>query len=246
MDAETIDKILELAKPYREKIDEFEYCSEHLQIIAPPQVLALEVTSLRGLADLFDGSLDEISMAEVFVHLLTPTKIEVIDRSADNYGRRRIWISAQPRPVQRFPFGQWQNVESFLISAQCCFQRVKIEKDDGTLAKDIDYVLKIASGISHEEKLTLADDGISQQAAINKGIALKEQAQLRSRVNLAPYRTFLEVDQPVSEFVFRAREWQGSIQLALFEADGGGWQLTAVRSIFDWLTEQITDVLVIE
>jgi hypothetical protein len=51
-------------------------------------------------------------------------------------------------------------------------------------------------------------------------------------VVLAPYRTFVEVTQPESDFVFRM---QNGPRCALFEADGGAWKLTAMRHIKEYL-----------
>ena len=64
-------------------------------------------------------------------------------------------------------------------------------------------------------------------------------------VNLAPYRTFAEIDQVVSQFVFRARVGSGSANLALFEGDGGRWRLSAVAAIKAWLEGEETGVEVI-
>ena len=57
-------------------------------------------------------------------------------------------------------------------------------------------------------------------------------------VTLAPYRTFLEVEQPASKFIFRIKEGG---QLALFEADGGAWQHEAILNIKNYLIEQLKD-----
>ena len=45
---------------------------------------------------------------------------------------------------------------------------------------------------------------------------------------LRPYRTFLEVEQPESEFLLRLDE-DGNV--GLFEADGGMWELEAKRRV---------------
>ena len=112
------------------------------------------------------------------------------------------------------------NTENFIIGLQSCFQRTYIEKPDGKVIGDWEYVLKVASNVSAESKVTNSDDEISQSVDMAKGIVLKEQATLKSRVMLAPFRTFSEIDQPLSTFVFRV-EQNGSIHLALFERMAG-------------------------
>jgi hypothetical protein len=59
-------------------------------------------------------------------------------------------------------------------------------------------------------------------------------------VNLAPYRTFQEIEQPSSPFLFRIKGTPGEgVQCALFEADGGAWRLDAVARIEAWLTKAL-------
>ena len=66
--------------------------------------------------------------------------------------------------------------------------------------------------------------------------------QVKPRVALRPFRTFLEVEQPVSEFLLRLDD-DGNV--GLFEADGGMWQQTAKASIAayfeDKLAEEVKD-----
>ncbi len=126
--------------------------------------------------------------------------------------------------------------ESFIIAAQAGFQRVKVQHDDGSFVKDLDYVLDIASHITSENAVSNTDDGFAQRVAVKQGIALKAEAILRPMVNLAPYRTFAEIDQVLSTFVFRARVDNGTAKLALFEGDGGRWKLGAYLAIASWLS----------
>jgi len=55
-------------------------------------------------------------------------------------------------------------------------------------------------------------------------------------VVLAPFRTFPEVIQPESKFIFRM---QSGPQAALFEADGGAWRNEAMGRIKTYLEEQL-------
>ena len=53
-------------------------------------------------------------------------------------------------------------------------------------------------------------------------------------MKLRPYRTFTEVVQPASDFIFRMKEDRG-ITCALFEADGGAWKNAAMKNIKEYL-----------
>lgn len=63
-----------------------------------------------------------------------------------------------------------------------------------------------------------------------------------SPVTLKPYRTFTEVEQPESQFVFRMKEDKyDGVQCALFEADGGAWKLGAMEYIKEYLERELED-----
>ena len=65
-----------------------------------------------------------------------------------------------------------------------------------------------------------------------------EQAiiELRSKFAPGPFRTFLEVEQPESEFLLRLDD-DGNV--GLFEADGGMWQQTAKASITAYFEDKL-------
>lgn len=64
------------------------------------------------------------------------------------------------------------------------------------------------------------------------------EAQIPNPVHLKPYRTFLEVDQPASDFIFRMRDNHG-VDCAIFEADGGAWEMEAMQNIKSYLQKEL-------
>lgn len=70
------------------------------------------------------------------------------------------------------------------------------------------------------------------------GVQLKATQTIKPIVTLQPYRTFLEVEQPVSDFLLRVDKEGG---IALHQADGGAWKLAAKRSIAAYLKEQLAE-----
>lgn len=60
--------------------------------------------------------------------------------------------------------------------------------------------------------------------------------QVKPRVALRPFRTFLEVEQPESEFLLRLDD-DGNV--GLLEADGGMWQQTAKASITAYFEDKL-------
>ena len=106
--------------------------------------------------------------------------------------------------------------------------------------EDLTYLLKLLSGISTESKVTSNDNGVSQTVEAKSGVALTASVEVRPYVNLKPFRTFLEVNQPESMFLLRVKEG-GNV--GLFEADGGVWKLEATRNIAEYFEEHLKDLI---
>lgn len=244
---ETIQKIIDIAAPTEMEYVSRKYTSKPMHLVVPPAGQPVPVSTLQGLVDLYAADLNEVkSKSTVLVHITSPTAVQIISKDADPWERYRVFATAEyPKACQQFPCGKFLDPEEFIILAQICFQRVKIENDDGTMAQDLDYVLKIASAISAGKEQTNSDDGISQTVQMKAGVTLKTTETLRPIVNLAPYRTFAEIDQVLSRFIFRAHGDEEGAQLALFEADGGRWRLGAVAAIRSWLAGRFGDTPVI-
>jgi hypothetical protein len=242
---EAINKIVSLSAPNIHEDGHLQYTDKKLSLLYPPSPDAVKCSTLQGLVDLYGTSIDDVGSGTVLFHITSPTTVEMISKVADEYGRRRVWAEAKYPECQTFPFGSWLNPESFIIAAQQGFQRVKVENDDGSFVKDLDYVLQIASKITGEQSVSHDDDGFAQRVTVKQGVALKTETTLRPMVQLAPYRTFAEIDQVLSQFVFRARIQSDSPQLALFEGDGGRWKLGAAANIKAWLKGELAEADVI-
>ena len=64
--------------------------------------------------------------------------------------------------------------------------------------------------------------------------------EVRPYVNMQPFRTFLEVEQPESVFLLRL---DGNGNVGLFEADGGVWKLEATRNISAYFEQKLADLI---
>jgi hypothetical protein len=232
---EFVSKILNMAVPNYHTAGDLEYSDKALTLITPPSAKRIECSTLQGLVDLYRFGIDGAQKAELFIHITSPTTVEIASRDSDAWGRRLVWAESKYPETKAFPFERWLDPETFIISAQTYFQRVKVENDDGSFVKDLDYVLGIASKISAEHAAENVDDGFTQRVAVKQGVTLKTETILRPVINLAPYRTFAEIDQVLSAFVFRARVQNNAVTLALFEGDGGRWKLAATNAIKSWL-----------
>jgi len=100
-----------------------------------------------------------------------------------------------------------------------------------------DVVNQLSSGITFNTRRAYTDDGVSNNVSMETDNYTTLNP--RSVVELKPYRTFLEVDQPISEFFFRIDE-KG---VRLIEADGGVWRLAARNNIAAFLSEPLADAI---
>ena len=104
--------------------------------------------------------------------------------------------------------------------------------------EDRELLLKFAGTVEAGTVAQYGDDGVTQKATIKTGLTSKGEALIPNPVVLRPYRTFLEVKQPESAFIFRMREGHG-VECAIFEADGGAWQIEAMQNVKAYLEKEL-------
>ena len=88
------------------------------------------------------------------------------------------------------------------------------------------------------------DDGVSQKTTIKSGIANKTDVIVPNPVALRPYRTFAEIEQPESNYVFRIKDSENGPAFKLVEADGGLWKNATMKKIKEYLEYELNDELV--
>jgi hypothetical protein len=108
---------------------------------------------------------------------------------------------------------------------------ISFEKTD-----DLVKILEVVGNVKEENVSNYSDDGVTQSVVARKGIARVENVVVPNPVVLVPYRTFMEIQQPASKFVFRMSDGP---QAAIYEADGGAWELEAMMSIKKYLQENL-------
>lgn len=187
----------------------------------------LEVHTLTGLVgflkEKFDG---EILGEKLLIHVASPEEVSVY--SVLNEERKRESVIMASAVMKRYPYGMFLDSETFIINIMSFFER-----DNNSEA-----IRKCASAIRIEGGGDLVDNGVSQIVSVKQGAATVGHAEVPSPIELRPYRTFLEVEQPQSPFVFRIDK-EG--RCALFEADGGMWRNHAIENIVNYLYEELID-----
>lgn len=207
------------------------YNSENARLVElnrPAYADTLVVNTLTGLVDYLKSKFDEEIVdepEELLINIESPEKVVIYSQL--NSDRKRESIIQAVASLDKFPYGHFQDSERFIINLQSLFMR------EG----DADAVLKCASAIRIEGGGDLNDNGISQTATIRQG-ATAAKAEVPSPADLRPYRTFLEVEQPTSPFIFRVNK---NGECALFEADGGMWKVFAMQSIKEYLSKELSE-----
>ena len=152
----------------------------------------LELSSLTSLVEYIRKQLDETGeYANLIVHVTEHDAVEVKTELDDESRRRVLAVVKAITPEIRYK--HFMDVESFNIMMQSNFI------PDG----DYDVVLNYASAIKIDKGAEIADNGVSQVTTIKTGVSTLQLAKAPNPVTLKPYRTFHEVDQPESKFVFR-------------------------------------------
>lgn len=192
-----------------------------------PKAEPINMNTLTSLIDYIKAKKEYIG--DVFVHVVSPTRVELY--STLDVDRVREHIVTVKASVPEFAFDRYTGHEFFCIGLQSTF----IPNNDREL------LLKFAGTVEQGTVEQYGDDGVTQKATIKTGIASKGEAIVPNPVILKPYRTFIEVDQPESSFIFRMRGNSG-IDCALFEADGGAWKMTAMHNIKAFLEEHLKEM----
>lgn len=202
-------------------------------------------TTLTGLVDYLRSGIDVPNdfIEHIFVNVVSPTKIEIYSGIGAMNFYERSAIAEVNAVLPKVRIGEWLEQSAFCILLRSCFMDVYKGMDDLIPDTDRDALIGVASNIVSGTIAEYQDTGISQKATLKTGIQEAEDKLLPEKVTLRPYRTFLEVEQPKSEFIFRAQDSRGGgVQLALYEADGGRWKMDAMRAVKEYLAEQLKDV----
>lgn len=223
-----IDKIVSLADTKTFDINGQTY-ADHTLVRIPPHVdrpAAIDVSGLDGVCKLIRTELSKIGTT-IMVQAVSYKKVEVMTTYLEDFSRNVLYRATADVPGFT---GGWREREEALIQLRSLFI-----PNDGTK-----YLLDLLSRISDDSSITTNDNGVTQSIEARQGIALNGLVEVRPRVDLQPFRTFLEVPQPESEFLLRVDKNRG---IGFFEADGGVWKLEAKSNIAKYFERELADLI---
>lgn len=228
---EALQYIIGMSEPTVREINGETYSDKTLhRIIHNPKADTIKLSTLTSLLEYITSDVDALP-EKLFIHVQSPTRVSVF--SALDADRDREYLVEVNAQLPRFDFDSFIEHESFCINLQSKF----IDSEDRAL------LLKFAGTVEAGSIAEYGDDGVSQKAVVKTGIASKGEALVPSPVLLKPYRTFLEVPQPESKFIFRMKQdqYKNGIHCALFEADGGAWKNEAMELVKEYLRTMLAD-----
>ena len=221
---EFVEYLLEVTSPKTMTVNKQEYSTRPLHLLKNPTPDTIQVKSLSGLIDYIQSEFD--GSVPLMIHVESPTRVKVFSQTNANEDREHV-IQADAM-LPEFRFDHFYNTEQINIKLQSCF----VENEDR------DVMLRVVGNIKEEGVKEAGDDGVSQAVTARTGVATVGNVKVPNPVLLAPRRTFVEVEQPESNFVFRMRSGP---ECALFEADGGEWKLHAMDNIAEYLSAALEE-----
>ena len=222
---------VDFAEPEVLEINGRTFCTKDLKEYKKPKYKARPLTAhtLTALIDYMKGRKEELP-ASMIIIVNSPAEVSLI--SGLDHERERETLFNVKTNTNGFRFDCYYGQEDFIINMQASF----------VPSEEADLILSVAGNVENKTVANYGDDGTKQKATISRGIAGKLDVEVPNPVTLQPYRTFLEVEQPESRFVFRIREDnEGKPSFKLVEAEGGLWEHKAIERICKFIMMNIPE-----
>ncbi len=225
---EAMQYLIEQAREVLVEQEDRPYSTVQLHPVLDPMPDPLGVHTLTGISDYLAENTDGLEKSNLLVHVQDARKVFLYQRLSGPFEQRPCFLCAHYTEDQ-FTFGRFMDIEQFVIELQA-----KFVQDDMTA-----LILQVVGNITDGVVNTFADDGVTQQVTSKSGVGRVVNADIPNPVNLQPYRTFSEIEQPPGRFILRMQTGNGQERpkVALFEADGGAWKLEAIKRIQKWLRD---------
>lgn len=209
----------------------------HIKPVKPEVPMTLNIFTLRGFVDYIQCEIEKLNKTFGRLMVLVDSERQVSLYSSP-YGpdnAMRALIARATVKGESFEFNKHMGQEDFIIGLQSLFVQTENSAKVG----------KVVGNLDAEQAVNTSDDGISQRAVVRTGIQRKENVVIENPVELEPYRTFVEVDQPSSPFALRIKNDadKKEPQVALYEADGGMWKVEAVHRIGKYIEKGLEGLI---
>lgn len=226
---EFVNRLVELAAPTTVEVEGAVYSNQQLIHIQDKKHMphCIDLTGLDSICKMVRNEAKHIGL-QIFIQVKDYKSVTVFTALDEDEDRLYLYKCVADTPT--VTTDRFMPYEKAVIELRSLYI-----PNNGT-----EYLLQLLSSISNESKVTSSDNGVTQQVEARSGIALSSMVKVEPRVTLQPFRTFIEVGQPASEFLLRINE-RGEI--GFFPADGGVWKLEATRNVASYFEEKLKDLI---
>lgn len=204
--------------------DGVEYVKDNYVKAVVPQVQTIYTNTLSSVIDYVE-SYDE----KMYIHVKSENCINIISE-LDELKNRDVHLIATAETA-KINYDSYMDLDEFNLMIQSCFA------DN----KDKSRILAYTGSVEDVASRTLDDDGVTQKAVVRTGITTKSEAIIPNPVSLRPYRTFSEIEQPESKFIFRMQS--GPVAL-LKEVKDPVWRTETIKEIKKYLETHLKDITI--
>ena len=213
------------------EIDGKTYCNKDLTCYdqATETARPFSISTLSGMVDYIKGKPEELRESMI-LHIESHKRITLMSGLLAEKQREHLLLSEAI--INEFRFDYYYDQERFLIELQASFAKTD----------ELDIIAQVAGKVQAGTTADYSVDGVSQKTTIKQGVERKD-VLVPNPVSLIPHRTFQEVPQPTSNFVFRIREQDGEPYFKLVEADNGIWKNLAMKNIKEYFERELGGIL---
>ena len=224
-----INRIVELAAPTTLEVEGSVFASKEMVHVMDkkPMPRCIDLNGLDSVCKMVRNEAEHVGL-QIFIQVKDYRSVSVFTTLDEDEDRLYLYKCAADTPAV--------TTDRFIAYEKAVIElRSLYIPNEGTK-----YRLQLLSSISNESKVVSTDNGVTQQVEARSGIALNSMVKIEPRVTLQPFRTFIEVEQPASEFLLRINE-RGEI--GFFPADGGVWKLEATRNVAAYFENALKDLI---
>lgn len=232
---ELAEKIEELVngqvEPELETINGVDYIktAKGYQQLKKPRMDIINVNSLNGLVEMVKVVIKNEVLGIPALVVNVDVNDIIVSTSHNIAGEMDQIIKAYPL-MPDLGLDRRQSVEELIIKLSTAF----VETENTT--KFINSI----SNLRMVEEVEFNDDGIGQTVTAKKGAQLNQKYTIQPIVKLKPIRSYAEIEQVESKFLFRVNQ---SGNVTLYEADGGQWRYEVQKRIVEYLETSLTELI---
>lgn len=232
-DADALDKIVEIASVDIVEVSGQSYhvSSGGAQLIRPPTQKSIKCFSLAQLLGMVKADEPSEDSNSILINVVSPFRVEAFSVETDECWQRDEVAHSDFAGVLKLKSnGERMSQEDFIINLQSMFMP----------NEDLSDLLKLVSAVKAERLQASDDNGVSQVVAAKAGVHLVTELKVKNPWSLKPFMTFPEIEPVEVIYLLRLHQRSDELpQFALYECDGGRWQIKTVKAIIDYLNQGI-------